>query len=244
MISKGSRFGVGSLIRGRALRGPQDDKWRPAPLYVMKWNVSYSNQNFNQFRLHNKPYTAIAALQALSQGEEGGLDYFFDAHYPALCYFANTVVKDQPAAEDIAEEAFLKLWQRHDLFPSPASVKNFLYRTVHNAAIDALRRKKTVLLVQKEVLYLAQKEEPSVQQAIIEAETLNHIYASLKVLPPKCRQVFSLFYVEGKSYEEIAKELNLSINNVRNHKARALALLRGELSGTLMLLLSIVTYLH
>ena len=61
------------------------------------------------------------------------------------------------------------------------------------------------------------------------------IFKSLSILPPKCRKVFTLFYLEGKTYEEIADELRVSINTVRNHKMRALSLLRGELGDSLLI---------
>lgn len=182
-------------------------------------------------------FTETDALIALQQGRKGSLDYFFDQHYPALCYFAHTILQDQSAAEDIAGEAFVKLWQRHDRFDAPLVLKTFLYRTVRNAAIDNLRRAKTLETATREAAYVADSEEPSVLQAIVRSETLSQVYTCLNDLPPKYRQVVTLFYLDERSYEEIARELQLSVNAVRNRKMRALHLLRGTLGISMILLL-------
>ena len=173
--------------------------------------------------------------EQLQAGEVRGFNYFFELHYPALCYFARGIINDEALAEEIADDAFVKLWERRESFGHAAAIKAFLYRTVKNAAIDIMRRSKVLSLHQKEYHYSAEREEKNIEQHIIRAETLSQIYSSLSILPPKCRQVFTLFFVDGKSYEEIAQELKLSINNVRNHKARALSLLRGSMGSSLLL---------
>jgi len=61
----------------------------------------------------------------------------------------------------------------------------------------------------------------------------------LNTLPPKCRQIFKMLYVQGKSYEEISQELNLSINNIRNQKARGLMLLKQRIALTIFSILSL-----
>lgn len=173
-------------------------------------------------------------VQAFQSGDILGFNYFFDQYYAAICYFANNLVKDQPAAEEIADDAFVKLWEQHHLFDTPETIKAFLYRAVRNASLNYLRNCKTQTANQNKLYYLADKAEASVQHHIIRAETLQQIYTSLNILPKKCREVFTLFYLENKSYEEIAQELQLSINNVRNHKMRALNMLRGHLGNTIV----------
>ncbi len=186
---------------------------------------------------------AQAYVIAFQKGEERGLNYFFNLHFSALCYFAFSLLKDQPAAEEITDDAFVKLWHRHADFSTPATIKAFLYVTVRNACIDRLRRHKRELAAHKEVAYLSELSEPSIQQQVIRAETLRQVYAALQQLSPQCRQVFQLFYFEDKSYTEIAEAMGLSVSTVRNHKARALALLRQELKGSLpVLILCLLMY--
>lgn len=184
---------------------------------------------------HNN-HTAEEYILSFQRGEERGFSFFFKEFYAALCYFSYTIIKDKAAAEDIAEEAFIKLWERHSSFQNEANIKSFLYAIVRNASIDWLRQQKRRLAQSKEIIYLAEETESFIQQQIIEAETYREVVASLKILPPKCRQIFRMFYFEGKDYSQIAHELNLSINTIRVQKARALALLRQQLGTSLLFL--------
>jgi RNA polymerase sigma-70 factor (ECF subfamily) len=59
----------------------------------------------------------------------------------------------------------------------------------------------------------------------------------MQVLPEKCREVFQLSRFEEKSYKEISEELNISVKTVENHIAKALRIMRSELSEYLPLLL-------
>jgi RNA polymerase sigma-70 factor (ECF subfamily) len=175
-------------------------------------------------------------MKSFQAGEERGFSFFFKEFYAALCYFSYTIIKDRDAAEDIAEEAFIKLWERHPSFENAANIKSFLYAIVRNASIDWLRQQKKRLSYTKEIIYLAEEKESFIEQQIIEAETYREVVASLKILPPKCRQIFRMIYFEGKDYGQIASELNLSINTIRVQKARALAMLRRQLGAGLIFL--------
>jgi RNA polymerase sigma-70 factor (ECF subfamily) len=63
---------------------------------------------------------------------------------------------------------------------------------------------------------------------MIQTETIQQVIRTLGVLPPKCRQVFKMFYFQGKTHEEIAHELNLSPHTVRNQRIRAVRLLKKK----------------
>jgi RNA polymerase sigma-70 factor (family 1) len=186
--------------------------------------------------LQQKAHNTIAEyVRSFQNGEEKGFGFFFREYYAALCYFSFQIIKDKSVAEEIVGDAFIKLWERHSSFENACNVKSFLYRTVHNASIDWTRRKKTKIKHIKELTNQATDREGYILEKMIEAEVYREIIASLKVLPPKCRQVFSMFYLEGKDYSQIADELTLSINTIRVQKARALTLLRKQLTVCLIL---------
>ncbi|MEO6346460.1 MAG: RNA polymerase sigma-70 factor [Aquaticitalea sp.] len=177
-------------------------------------------------------------LYSFKRGEEEGFSYYFKVFYPSLCYFSNSIIRDEAAAEDIATEAFIKLWEKRDVFESVAHVKSFLYKVVRNASIDFLRKREKAANHLFEQCYLGEEKERSIQEKIIAAETFREVVASIKLLPPKCRLIFRMFYFEGKDYSQIAKELGLSVNTIRVQKARALAILRQHPGLTLFFLAS------
>lgn len=180
------------------------------------------------------PHTEILQAQALQGGDRHAFDYFFTRYYPALGHFAHQLLTDQYTAEELADEAFVKLWQRHHRYDTPGAIRSFLYTTVRNAALNHLRQQKKRLTASLDLAQIhLEDDSPNIEHLIIRSETINRLHLGLQSLPVKCRQVATLYFLEEKSYEEIAHLLNLSINNVRNHKARALQLLRGTLGNSL-----------
>jgi len=186
--------------------------------------------------LQNNFNTVTEYILSFQKGEEKGFSFFFREYHAALCYFSFRIIKDKDNAEDIVSEAYVKLWERHSGFDNLGSIRSFLYTVVHNASIDFLRQNKKRSAYSKEIAYLDEEKESYVLQQIIETETYREIVASLKKLPPKCREIFRMIYFEGKDYAEIANELKLSINTIRVQKARALAILRQQ-PGILQIIL-------
>jgi RNA polymerase sigma-70 factor (family 1) len=185
--------------------------------------------------------TANNALQALIRGREEGIEFFFQEYYTQLCYFAGTLLNDDCLAQEVTSDAFTKLWQTRQSLATEGSIKAWLYSTVRNASIDHLRKVKR-LRVSESGLQSATTIEQSVLHTIIESETIDHIIETIGKLPPQCRRIFRLFYLHGKSYNEIAQELNLSPQTVRNQKQRAAKLLR-KMILPLFFLLSLYSFL-
>jgi RNA polymerase sigma-70 factor (family 1) len=172
---------------------------------------------------HNK------ALQALLNHKEEGLEFFFEEYYSPLVFFANKLIHDTCLAEEISADAFIKLWEKREELSMEGSIKSWLYATVRNSCIDHLRKVRR-MHISEQGLQTVESVEQSVLHKLIETETLKEITRTMELLPPKCRQVFRLFYIHGKNYQEIAKELRLSPLTVRNQKQRAVRLLK-EMMG-------------
>ena len=181
-----------------------------------------------------------AAFQALQVGAEKGLEAFYHLYYAPLTYFACKLTSNQPAAEDIVTEAFIKLWGNREKLTTPYSVKSYLYSTVRNAAIDWLRVQKRQAQHQQDIRYRSETTETAILHYMIEAETTHQLYTALESLPPKCRQVFSLFYLHSKELKEIARIMNISVTTVKSQKERAIELLRKRLRYLPLLLVLLV----
>ena len=84
-------------------------------------------------------------LAFFKAGQERGLAWFFELYYPSLVNFSQGYVKHLPVAEDIAGEAFVKLWQRRESFESHYSIRAFLFVVVRNACISHIRKYKRIV---------------------------------------------------------------------------------------------------
>lgn len=164
---------------------------------------------------------------SFQRGEEKGFTYFFRELRDTLVYYSFRILNDKPVAEDVTDEAFVKIWQRHPTFKHPQVIKTWLYTTVKNASINLLLERKRKLKKNAEYLrdYVETEDQPHINR-MIEAETLNLINKAFDFLPAECRRVFDSLYIKGNSVRDTASDFNLAITTIKNQKGRGLSILR------------------
>ncbi len=167
-------------------------------------------------------------LQAFQLGEEDGFNFLFREYYAALCYFSFQIIQTRELSEEIAGEAFVKLWERHASFNNIASVKSFLYTVARNRCVDSLRKKKVMKKAELQLIKSNSNFNFEYFDEVAFAEMIRQIVDHIEELPSKMRQVFKLYYIEGKKYKQIACELNSSPEAVRKQKTRALKIIREK----------------
>ena len=179
------------------------------------------------------------AITAFRNGEEKGFDHFFRTYYKSLVFFARRYVAGLAISEDIVAEVFVNVWNKRDRIDSEAGLKSYLYQSVYHASLRWLEREsKRVNLNNQYTAKTLEIGEGSDQlENMIRTETIRQVREAIATLPSQCRKIFEKLYIEGKSIRETAGELNLSISNVKNQKARGLQLLRGRLDETSLLLM-------
>jgi RNA polymerase sigma factor (sigma-70 family) len=181
---------------------------------------------------HATTYTPEAGALSFGRGEEEGFAWAFRQFYPSLVSYACRITGSEVVAEEIASEAFLKIWQRHEGFDHPLQIKAYLYRTVRNDALKEGLRGKREKEEKKGVAYLYDHRlEGNAFQRLIAGEVSRELNGAIEALPAGCARVVKLLYVEGKSLSESAEELNISINTVKTQRARGLKALRARLTN-------------
>ncbi len=184
-------------------------------------------------------------LSRLQERDEEAFNEIFLALYPRLCLFAERFVQDSSDAEDIVEEAFIKLWNQPVLFNDDEHLKASLYRSIRNACLNFLKVNQR--RVDRDSFFFEERgeyDEATYLSEITRTELLAELYAAISELPPQAQKVIIKSYIEGQSNQEVADDLSLSINTVKNHKQHGLALLRKKLSDNSYFLLFILSSLH
>ena len=160
--------------------------------------------------------------------------------YPGMCQYASQLVKDCHHAEELVHDAFLKAWdKRRDIVSKDGSIKKYLFRLVHNQCLDWLRKSKTQkesfmqLLPSEAWIHIS--EQYGFDEFLIERleseEITRKIRSVVEQLPAQCRDIFNKSRFENKSNEEIAAELNLSVNTVKTQIYRALQKIKEQIYG-------------
>jgi len=174
---------------------------------------------------------------AFQNGEEQGFDYFFRKLYPSLCFFANRIVHDKCEAEEIASNAFIKIWNKQAQFSNVNNIRAYLYQIVRNDCLKSIQKKARVAQMHEDVKHLTMMEKAdNFETEIIRAEFYGQLYEAINSLPGQCKEIMNMLYSEGKTVKEISEELNLSKSTVKTQKARGIIALKKK-TGLLSILL-------
>lgn len=152
---------------------------------------------------------------------------FYSDNFSHYLLFACNYIPDEDISKDIVQDAFINYWKQQDNFEDELSVKSFLYKSIRNACLNQLRHQN----IRSQYFNSLPKDwesEDFFMENVIQEEVSRIILDELAKLSETGRQVI-LRSLEGLSNEEIAGELNISINTVKTHKARSYIILRKNL---------------
>jgi RNA polymerase sigma-70 factor (ECF subfamily) len=185
-----------------------------------------------------QPDTHQDLLDRIRANDKAALEELFHTYYQFVCNSMVRLIKDRNLIEDLAQEVFLRFWQKRDRIQVSSSLKAYLNRMAINEALAHLRSRK---FYAEEVDDERQSlgTDRSVEESYLHGELADHIREAIDRLPPKCRLVFTLSRYEGLSYKEIAGQLDISVKTVENQMGKALKVLREDLKpylGVLVLL--------
>jgi RNA polymerase sigma-70 factor (family 1) len=161
----------------------------------------------------------------------------FKQYYATLCDYADRTVENEGEAEDIVSGVFFKLWQRNETFRNLGHLQAWLYKSTRNAAINLLRQRAHA--GERQLFFLQESEHfgKTETEELVYHEVLRKIYLEIRNLPEQWGRIVSMSYLDGKKNDEIAAELGLSVQTVKNQKSQALSRLRLNLSGELFAVL-------
>lgn len=176
-------------------------------------------------------------LKDFNRGDERAFKLLFREFYPSLCYFAERLLQDGYAAEEIAQDSLLKLWERHPNFSSRNAVKAFLYITVRNACLKSIRSSGRYQDHINTLSDFSDSHEDPAEFELIRTDVYHTIYQAILQLPPQCSKIVRMSYLEGLKNHEIAEKLEISEQTVKNQKVKAIKLMKNLLHKEAYLLL-------
>lgn len=157
----------------------------------------------------------------------------FDSHFGNLVGFVYGYVRDEEVAKDIVHDTFLTFWTNRKHLDLSYSAKSYLFTLAQNYALNYLRHLRVVEVNEREVIALLESASDELTE---HEERYSRVEEKIALLPDKQREIFLKCVVEEKKYQEVADELEVSINTVKKQMVRALKFLRNELQEDVVLL--------
>ena len=186
----------------------------------------------------------------LREGNEYAFRFIFDKYYDFLCMVADSYLRDEYISETIVGDIIYNLWEIKDNIDIKYSLRSYLVRSVKNRCINYLQHE----YIQREISINQYEDKAAIEElffienkhpleSLLEQELENKINSIINELSPECRAVFKMSRFDGMKYEEIASELNISVNTVKYHMKNALGKLRLELKDYILSILVFLTLL-
>lgn len=165
--------------------------------------------------------------EKIRDGDKKIFDKSFDMYYLPLCAFISKYINEKTVIEDLVIDTYTKVWENRSSLNIKSSFQNYLVTMVKNSAISYLRKNTFQHSdVEKFSSLLAEDENDYLE----DSDILNKLHDAINRLPEQRRKILKMAAFEDKSYAEIAKELDITVNTVKTQMARSYRFLRSELN--------------
>ena len=156
----------------------------------------------------------------------GRHDRAFDLVVPAfqdrVFRLAYSILRDRAAAEDAAQETFVRIWTALPGFDGRAALGTWIYAITRNTCLMELRRRRPTVSFDDPDSTEASHAAASIATGPAEDPEHDNLLRLLDTLPRNQQEAVRLFYLEDRSYEAVAEQLGMPLGTVKNllHRAR------------------------
>lgn len=170
--------------------------------------------------------TDAGLITAAANGDADAFEALVKKYERRVLSTAFRYLGEATAAEDAAQEIFLKVWRNAKRFRGKSSFSTWLYRIVVNHCLNAKAKRREILPLNEAVA----EEGPNVEERYEKKRTARVVREAVDGLPGKQRMALVLSKFDGRSYKEIAEIMGVSLSSVESLIYRAKRNLRKKLA--------------
>jgi len=175
-------------------------------------------------------------LSSLQRGSHQAMEEIYQAYWSDIFDAALKKTGDEALAQDITQEIFISLWENHKTINLSSSLGAYLHGAVKYKVINYFRSGNLKAQHQTALSALMdEKETIAADDKLLLKELHLEVDSAIALLPEKMQMVFSMSRKQDKSIKEIASELDISVQTVKNQLSAALKLLKKSLSYIILI---------
>jgi len=149
-------------------------------------------------------------------------DLVVPAYKDRVFRLAYSILKERAAAEDAAQETFVRVWKALPRFDGRAALGTWIYAITRNTCLMELRRRRPTVSFDDPDSTEAQHAAASIATGPADDPERDNLLRLVEALPRNQQEAVRLFYLEDRSYETVAEQLGMPLGTVKNllHRAR------------------------
>jgi RNA polymerase sigma-70 factor (ECF subfamily) len=174
--------------------------------------------------------------RGLKEGNPAAYEELFKQTFPRMLGYCGLFIHDQSQANDLVQECFITLWEKHASIKTDQSVESLLFVMLRNRCLNYLRDQKIHssgkdinLIEENELQHLYQLDFTGKEETTLEEQLMIAIRKAVDNLPEKRKIVFVKAKIEGRKNKEVAEELDISVKSVEKHLHLAKEQIRQEM---------------
>lgn len=172
-----------------------------------------------------------ALVAAIGQGDSRAMEQVVRAYRPSVYVFARRLVGDDARADEIAQDVFLRLWERWERFDaSRGTLRAFLLAMTHGRSLDLMRSDAARVRRETKDARLAPDRTVDPAAQAVSSDVQRTVRSAFAVLSPAERELVQLAYYDGHSYRAVAELLGQPEGTVKSRIRKALSKLRAALA--------------
>ncbi|MHA4807787.1 RNA polymerase sigma-70 factor [Flavitalea flava] len=182
-------------------------------------------------------------LLLLRTGDSNAFEQLYRIYSARIYLNLLRLVKSEDLAGELMQDIFVKLWEKREIIEIHSSFRSYLFRIMENRVHDFFRKVKLDRDLHNHIIRIATEKYTHVEEAVFKKEAAGILSLALDSLPPRRREIFCLCKLEGRSYEEVSRELQISPSTISDHMVKATKSLREFFEKNEELALSLVVCL-
>lgn len=179
--------------------------------------------------MEKRLYDDRLLFQQIALGDENAFQEIFARFRSGLHSYLFRFTKSSDEAKELAQEIFLKLWINREHLAGIESPQHYIFTMARNKAVDFLRRAALDSRMRRHLWESIKEFQSSTEEQVFANDKSRLIDEAIYKLSHQKQTVFRLSRVEGLSHDQIAMQLNISKNTVRNHIVASIKFIKDYL---------------
>ena len=176
----------------------------------------------------------------LKQGYEPAFERIYKLYSSRLFGSVYKMVKSESTTKEILQDVFLKIWNSRANIDPEKSFQSYLFRIAENNVYDFFRKVARDRKMQARLLAAATENYEHIEELLLKKENALMLGKAIDSLSPQRQQVFRLCKLEGKSYDEVSKQLGISLSTISDHMVKANKAIREYLFNNMELSIIVI----